>query len=168
MKSDSDLAYEILRSLRRILRKVSQHSRKVSQETGLTVPQMLCLRAIEDSEDEGSVTAVALSHRVRLSPPTVSRILERLERAGYVSRQRDTEDRRRVRIELTRLGRSRLERSPTPLQEDFLERLRVLPERDRKVLLESLERIVKLMEADEIDAAPMLTPEVEVRPDPVD
>jgi DNA-binding MarR family transcriptional regulator len=166
MDDDSDLAFEILRSLRRILRKVSQHSRNLSREVGLTVPQLLCMRAIRDGGSNGRVTAATVSQRVRLSPPTVSRIVERLERAGLISRKRDHEDRRRVWISLTDNGRERLAESPTPLQEEFLARIGALPRGERQALLTSLEKIVEMMEAGELDAAPVLLSEEEVPPGP--
>jgi len=166
MKDGSDLAFEILRSLRRILRKVSQYSRSLARRTGLTVPQILCMRAIREGAPDGRVTAATVSQRVRLSPPTVSRILDRLERAGFVARERDDRDRRRMWLSLTTEGEARLEKSPTPLHVEFLERLRALPEEERFGLLDALETIVEMMEAEEIDAAPMLTSGAEVQHDP--
>jgi len=52
---------------------------------------------------------------------------------------------------------------PVPLQEMFLRRLSALGTEERTMLLESLQRIAQLMEASDIDAAPMLTPEVDVK-----
>ena len=102
--SDGEVAYEILRSLRRILRKTSEHSRQISRQSGLSVPQLLCLKAIHDAGEE-EVTAAKIADTIQLSAPTVTRIVDRLEVAGYVTRERRSQDRRKVCLSLTELGR---------------------------------------------------------------
>lgn len=163
MHEQSDIAYEILRALRRILRRVSQHSRSLSQRSGLTVPQLLCLRAVARGAEAPGVTVAEVAARVRLSPATTSRILDRLERAGFVLRQRNAADRRKVCVTLTTLGEERLKNVPRPLHEQFLKRVEALAPEERAALLASLDRIVVMMEAAGIDASPVLTPELDVK-----
>jgi DNA-binding MarR family transcriptional regulator len=157
---EGDIAFEILRSIRRILRQVSMHSRELSRSAGLTVPQLLCVRAI--GRGTGEVSAADVSREVHLSAATVSRILDRLERDGLVRRERTSSDRRKVCLTLTDTGRERLAKVPLPLQDRFLDRVRTLPPAERDMLLRSLEQIVNLMEADDLDASPVLTPGHEV------
>jgi DNA-binding MarR family transcriptional regulator len=159
----SDVGYEILRSLRRILRKVSEHSRNLAHTTGLTVPQLLCMRAIKHLRGESEVTVAMVAKRVRLANATVSRILDRLERAGYIQRERLTVDRRKVAVKLTVLGEERLRNLPQPLHDQFLQRLHALDAEERERLLRSLDRVVEMMEAEDIDAAPMLAPDIDVK-----
>ncbi|MBL6706750.1 MAG: hypothetical protein ISQ06_11600, partial [Planctomycetaceae bacterium] len=47
----------------------------------------------------------------------------------------------------------------------FLEGLETLDPIERLGLLKALERIVELMDAERLDAAPVLTPELDVRPE---
>lgn len=47
-----------------------------------------------------------IARRTRLSFPTITVLLQRMERAGVVERRRDPEDGRSVRVRLTPLGRS--------------------------------------------------------------
>lgn len=124
------------------------------------MPQLLCLKAIGDAPE--AMTVAALAKRVSLSPTTTSRIVERLVRAGLVSREREQEDRRRVSLSLTATGRTRHGSLPRPLQERFLERLERLPDADQERLLEALREILVMMDAEEVDAAPVLVPEEEI------
>ena len=48
---DKEIAHEVLRSIRQIVRRISEYSRQLSREVGLTVPQLMCLKAIGDLED---------------------------------------------------------------------------------------------------------------------
>ena len=125
---------------------------------------MLCLKAIDDADENAEVTAAMVAENVQLSAPTVTRIVDRLEMAGYVSRARDSQDRRKVCLSLTELGRKRLETLPTPLHDQFLERIKKLTARERMALLQSLKQIVEMMEAEGMDASPVLTPEIDVKP----
>lgn len=157
----SVLGFRVLRSLRRIIRQVSAHSRSLSSVSGVTVPQMLCMRAIAEvgaQDPSAEVTSRAVSQSVQLSPSTVSGVMERLVQAGLVLRERSTRDRRRVHLSLTPAGEATLAAAPNPLQERFLSRLQGLPKEEQERLLEALERVVQLMDAEELEAAPILAP----------
>ena len=158
-----DSALLVLTAIRRIVRKVAQHSHRLSQDTGLTVPQLLCLKAIGDMEADGEVTAVQVANRLQLSPATVSRILDRLERAGLVDKARSTADRRRVHLTLSAQGKASYEAQPAPLQEQFVERFSALPKAQQESLLHALETLSTLMDASELDASPILAPESSLR-----
>jgi DNA-binding MarR family transcriptional regulator len=162
-RANDDLADGVLRALRRILRRTSEQARQFSRASGLTVAQALCLRAIAEAPGD-EVTAAQVGQLVQLSPPTVSRLLDRLEQDGLITRERRSRDRRKVCLVLTREGRKRLKNLPTPLQDALVERFANLPKKEQTQLLASLERLVELMEAGEFDAAPMLEPGIDVKP----
>lgn len=158
-QSDDDLAHEVLRSIRQIVRRISEHSRYLSREVGLTVPQLMCLKSVgELAPDEPEVTVAMVGARVNLSPATVSRIIERLVRAGLVLRERRAKDRRKVCLSLTPAGLERFNTLPKPLQERFVMHLLALEDSERLQLLESLRRVSVLMDASDLDAAAMLVP----------
>lgn len=126
---------------------------------------MLCLKAVAESTSGDETTVAMIAKAVQLSAPTVSRILDRLEKSGYVVRERSASDRRKVYVRLTEQGMTRLDSLPQPLHEQFLQRLDALDPVERLGLLRALERIVELMDAKDIDASPVLTPELEVGPE---
>src|SRR5690606_10064448 len=140
-------ADRILRAIRQIVRQISEHSNHLSRDAGLTLPQLLCLRAIGAGQGEVGLTVGDVAQRVHLSAGTVSRIIDRLVVRGLVDRQRGTRDRRKVRLTLTDLGAERFRSLPKLLQVDFLTRLAALPEAEQRAILHALERVVELMEA---------------------
>ena len=157
-----DLEYRVLRSIRRIVRRISAYSRQVGRDTGLGVPQMLCMRAIE-ADDAEEVTVARVADATHLSRSTVSTMVEKLVRASLVSRVRSVRDRRRVHLGLTEQGRERLRHLPRPLEERFLARLQALPEDQRERILGALEQVVEMMDAENLDAAPMLVPGPDIK-----
>jgi DNA-binding MarR family transcriptional regulator len=64
-----------------------------------------CLDVLEEREP---MTAGELAEELGLTTGAVTTLLDRLEKAGYVSRARDTVDRRRVLVQLTALARRRI------------------------------------------------------------
>lgn len=152
----------ILRALRRIIRKTSEHSRQVSRDTGLSIPQSLCLRIIGSARSGEEITVVRVADAIQLAPATVSRLLDRLEEAKLILRERRSQDRRKVCLRLTPQGRARLRKLPPLLQQEFSDRLQELSERKQAELLRALETIVELMEAEEVDASPVLDPKLAI------
>lgn len=157
-----DSTADVLRSLRRIVRAVTLRSRELASTSGLTVPQLLCLRVLAEAEQPP--TLAALAQALELSPGTVTGLADRLERAGLVARKRIDRDRRKIRLDLTDAGRERVADLPSVLHERFVRRFEALPEADRAALQASLDTIVEMLDAQDLDAAPMLVPGAEVRP----
>lgn len=145
----------ILRSLRKIVRAIDLHSRKLESEFGLTGPQLVCLRVIEA---HGPITPSDLARRVELSQGTVTGIVDRLVKRHLVSRRRSPADRRKVALALLPAGLELLQDAPSPLQTLFARRLARLPADNQAAIAAMLEQIVSMMDAQAIDAAPLLTP----------
>jgi DNA-binding MarR family transcriptional regulator len=66
-------------------------------------------RCLDILDQEGPMTAGRLAERARLSPGATTALLDRLEEKGLARRTRDTEDRRRVLVEVTSELRKRAE-----------------------------------------------------------
>ncbi|MBW9264974.1 MAG: MarR family transcriptional regulator [Candidatus Thiodiazotropha sp. (ex. Lucinisca nassula)] len=153
MSKHDDIGDQVIVALRRVIRAVDLHSRTLVESHGLTGPQALILKALQN----GSLPAGELATQVSLSQGTVTDILNRLEKRGLIRRNRDTEDRRRVLVEATDAALTLLEQSPPLLQESFAERFSNLQDWEQTQLLASLQRIAAMMDAEDIDAAPVLS-----------
>ena len=153
MSDHSDISNQVIIALRRVIRAVDLHSRTLVESHGLTGPQALILKALQ----KGSLAAGELANQVSLSQGTVTDILNRLEQRDLISRIRDTADRRRVMVQATPAGFAILEQSPPLLQESFAQRFASLQDWEQSQLLASLQRIAAMMDAQDIDAAPVLS-----------
>jgi DNA-binding MarR family transcriptional regulator len=143
----------VLRSLRKIIRAIDLYSRQLSDICGLTVPQLICLSAIARSK---RLTAIELAKFVHISPSTLVGILDRLELKQFIRRERNLSDRRQIFISMTSLGRKIFSQAPSPLQASLANGLQRLSLKERANIAHSLKNIVDLMEADNIEAAPIL------------
>lgn len=153
MRSDV-LENEILAAIRRIVRAVDLRSRALIRGHRISGPQLVVLREVARM---GPVPVSALARAASLSQPTVTGILNRLERDGLVRRERSREDRRNVLCTITPQGAIVLRDAPSLLQDRFRRELSRLEEWERSQMLATLQRIASLMDADTLEAAPVLT-----------
>ncbi len=139
-----DIHDEVLVSIRQIIRAVDLHSKQLNKNFGLTSPQLLLMRAIQSSP---LMTIRQLSTKSNMSQATATSILDRLEKRGLVIRERDTIDKRKVHARITAEGEDILQQAPQLLQEDFIEQFQALDEWEQTLLLSSLQRLSRMMNA---------------------
>lgn len=144
---------QVLIALRRVIRATDLYSKHLAKTSGLTAPQILLLQAIRD---RGERTIGELAEDISLSQATVTTIIDRLEKRGLVYRERSTTDKRKVHAYLTDEARTVLENAPMPLQEHFAQQFQALQEWEQSMILSSLQRVAEMMDAQNIDASPIL------------
>jgi len=109
----------------------------VADYLGVSRTEAQCLDLLEQF---GPMTAGQLAELSRLTTGAITKIMDRLEKAGYVSRARDPADRRRVMVDLTprlRQLAGELYELPEPLMAEFQAQF---SERDLRVLIAYFER----------------------------
>lgn len=161
-ESDS-VERSIVRSLRQIIRAVGLYSRELMRRRNLTAPQLATLRQLRR---KGPLSAGELARGIAVSQATVTGIVDRLEQRSLVTRSRDARDRRRVVIELTDAARELVATSPPPLHERFMVRLGEISADEREEIDRVLRVIVQMMEAEEVEAAPVLAAEPSLHEEP--
>ena len=97
-----DLDIQICFPLYATTRAVTRAYATLLADSGLTYPQYLTMLALWGAEEP--LTVGDLGHRLRLDSGTLTPLLKRLETAGHLRRHRDTDDERRVLIEVTDQG----------------------------------------------------------------
>ena len=150
---NEQLTGQVVMALRRIIRVVEQHSRSLVSRYGLTGPQVTVLKELSG---RGDLSIGELARGVSLSQATMTGIVVRLEKAGLVRRGRGAQDRRRVFVSLTEHGRDVADRTPPLLQDRFAGAFAGLQAWEQTQILSSVQRLVVMLEAKDIDATPML------------
>lgn len=148
-----DNAEEIVVMLRRIIRTTDLRSKQLAKESGLTSPQYMVLNTIAEM---GNVAISKISNEVNLTQATVTTLIDKLENKGLVARVRSELDKRVVHANLTKKGRETLLNAPAVLQDQFIEKYNRLDDWEQNYLLSALQRIVRMMEAEQLDASPFL------------
>lgn len=144
---------EVLIALRRVIRATDLHSKYLEKTTGLTAPQILLLQAINTM---GQATIGELANKISLSQATVTTILDRLEKRNLITRERSEQDKRKVHAYLTEEASKALINAPLPLQDQFTQQFSDLQEWEKTMIISSLQRVAQMMDAQDIDASPVL------------
>ena len=148
-----DRSTSALVALRRILRVTELNSRKLAQHSDLTASQSLLLQYVAQHKQALPST---IAKAIELKQATITVLLNQLEEKGLVTRSRDTEDRRRVWVRLTDAGHKVLEQSPDLLQSRFEHGFDQLEDWEQSMIITALERIAALLDAKDVEAAPVL------------
>lgn len=127
---------------------VDTHSRKLSMDQHITLPQLICLHTIVH---DGPMTLSALGKLVSLSTSTINGIVDRLEAKGLVERNRTDPDRRKVLVSSTEAGIALSHEVPLPFQDRLLKTISALPDLEQVSIALSLERIADMMETQQPD-----------------
>ena len=152
-KLAAECEFRVLCALRRIIRAVDVYSRKLNSKLGLTTPQLLCLHALSGEE---TMTLSQLTKKVNLSGSTVNGIVDRLEAKKLVQRKRSTLDRRKVYLYMSKAGNDTLKKAPSLLQDKLSSALSNLSELEQLTITQALERVVELMELEDMNVSPNL------------
>lgn len=127
--------------------------RQLASATGLTPSQLLVLREIHGRR---SATPGAIAQALQFSQATITTIVDRLEALSFVQRQRSEKDKRQFHLTLLAAGEDALAGAPDPLQMTFTKRFEGLQTWEQAMILSAVERLAMLMDAQDIDAAPLL------------
>ena len=103
------------------------------------------LSALWSVEQLGPVTLGDLAAAERVQPPTITRIVSRLEESGLVSREIDPSDRRVARVRLTAFGRRFLERTRSRKTAYLAKALRSVEPEDRAVVERAVEVLAGML-----------------------
>jgi DNA-binding MarR family transcriptional regulator len=135
---------ELPRVLRAFLSASDAFDEALGKVLGLNPTDVRCVDLLDQY---GTMTAGALAEVAGLSTGAVTFLLDRLERAGFVRRVRDAQDRRRVLVELIPLARQQIFELHLGLAEAWRASAQHFSSSDLRSILSFLREGAKLYEA---------------------
>lgn len=142
----------ILDSIRRLVRLLRLTDRAAQSELGLSGAQLFVLHELGRSP---SLSLSELAEKTRTDQSSVSVVVTRLVESGYVTRDRDKRDGRRLVLNLTKSGKAVTDKSPPAAQEKIIEALERIPAADRKRFADVFSKIIEEL-GESTAEAPML------------
>ncbi|MFF3910687.1 MarR family winged helix-turn-helix transcriptional regulator [Streptomyces sp. NPDC001848] len=104
-EDENELANRIIASMTDLAGALGRLNDLVAQRLGVAQTDLLCLHVLNRA---GASTAGALSSQLGRTTGAVTHMIDRLEKAGYVRREPDPQDRRRVLVEASAPGLERI------------------------------------------------------------
>ena len=139
-KPFSSVQEEVVLAIMRTADQVAVPMNDVLRGAGLSVSQYNVLRIVRGAGADG-LPCGEISERMVRRDPDLTRLLDRLEAAGLVTRTRDTRDRRIVRASITKEGGTLLASLDGLVEESIRRSLAHVPVARLRLLLELLDDV---------------------------
>jgi DNA-binding MarR family transcriptional regulator len=129
-------------AVRRLIRGLRLAEHRTRAATGLSAAQLFVLGQLRNTE---AASLTELAERTLTDRSSVTAVVERLERGGFVRTERDPGDRRRLVVRITASGGRRLASAPEPPTVRLVSALRRLRSRDVRALTTHLAALLEAM-----------------------
>jgi DNA-binding MarR family transcriptional regulator len=119
---------------------LSQEAEQFLKSAGLTGTQYNVLRILRGAEPQG-LPCSAIADRMISHDPDMTRLLDRMEKRGLITRERQTDDRRVVKTRITPQALSLLKTLDQPVHDLHKRQFRHIPATRLKILGRLLEEV---------------------------
>jgi len=141
-RGSASLETRVFVALLRAAERLSQDAEQLVKEYGLTGTQYNVLRILRGAEPAG-LPCKGIGDRMISHDPDMTRLLDRMEKRGLITRERQSDDRRVVKTRITSEGLDILRRLDAPVQDLHRRQFRNITEDRLKVLAVALEEILQ-------------------------
>lgn len=132
---------EALLSLTRTQSMIDPYLNSIFMEHKLTAPQYNILRILKGHSDKNGMSCSDIGERMVTRDSDLTRLLDKLEKAGLVKRHRPESDRRKVLTIITSKGNDALQHISPELNKANQKALGHMQEHDLKTLIQLLQKI---------------------------
>lgn len=129
-------------AVRRLIRGLRLAEQRTRAATGMSAAQLFVLTQLRDTD---GLSLTELAEGTLTDRTSVSAVVERLARDGWVRSERDSRDRRRMIVRITPAGRRRLAAAPQPPTVQLIAALRRLEPHQRRGLTSHLVALLDAM-----------------------
>jgi DNA-binding MarR family transcriptional regulator len=139
-KAPLPLEDQIFLALQKVAESLAEEAEQFMKGHGLTGTQYNVLRILRGSEPEG-LACSTIGERMITHDPDMTRLLDRMEKRGLITRQRQSDDRRVVKTCITSAGLDLLKELDQPIHDLHKSQFRHMPKGRLKTLAALLEEI---------------------------
>jgi DNA-binding MarR family transcriptional regulator len=125
---------------------LSQQAEQLFKSAGLTGAQYNVLRILRGAEPDGLLCR-GIAERMISHDPDMTRMLDRMEKRGWITRERQKDDRRVIKTRITSEGLKLLKKLDQPVHDLHKNQFANLPATHLKHLAEILDKLGKLESA---------------------
>jgi DNA-binding MarR family transcriptional regulator len=133
---------QIFVSLLKAADSLSQEAEQLLKSGGLTSTQYNVLRILRGAEPDG-ILCRGIAERMISRDPDMTRLLDRMEKHAWITRQRQKDDRRVIKARITAEGLSLLKKLDQPVHDLHERQFRHMSVTRLKQLAELLEEVAK-------------------------
>jgi MarR family transcriptional regulator, organic hydroperoxide resistance regulator len=119
---------------------LGQEAEQLTKSIGLTATQYNVLRILRGAGPDG-LPCRGIGERMISRDPDMTRLLDRMEKGGLITRARQKDDRRVVKTQITEAGLSLLQKLDQPMRDLHKKQFQHMPAAQAKTLAELLDAL---------------------------
>ncbi|MBM7656070.1 MarR family winged helix-turn-helix transcriptional regulator [Neobacillus cucumis] len=135
---ESETAQKLISAFQQF-RKTGRQEKKIGRFNPSEFRVLALIQRAKENNSEMKVSEI--SQKLRVTPPTVTQIINVLEKDGFIERTINQEDRRAVKIRLTEAGIKAAEQARKKFSETFLGLVDYLGEKESQQLADLLFKV---------------------------
>ena len=142
-ENQTELVKNIIYQIRKLMQAGEVYTKELNKKYSVSAPQLACLSTLNDY---GPLPPSVISKNILVKSSTVTGIIDRLEKKEYVTRVRNSPDRRVINIELTDTGRTLVNSAPSPFQQTIVDGLTRLKSEELEQILAALTKLAHMLD----------------------
>ena len=143
-----DHTKEIIFSIRRLLQARELYTKELNRNYQVSASQLNCLLALFEN---GPLPPSQIAKHMMVKSSTVTGVVDRLENKGFVTRERNSPDRRVINIQLTETGKNLAENAPPPIQQKIIDGLKKLSEVEIEQIVDALNSLANMLDVQDLE-----------------
>ena len=148
MLNDNYGKKEIIYSIRRLMQGSERYTKEINKKYNVSAAQVNCLLALHEY---GPLPPSQIAKMILVNSSTVTGIIDRLEQKGLVERQRISQDRRVITIQLTESGKTLAENAPSPIQQKIIDGLKKLNPQEIEHIVNALNMLTNMLDVQDLE-----------------
>ena len=139
---------EIIYSIRRLMQGSERYTKEINKKYNVSAAQVNCLLALHEY---GPLPPSQIAKMILVNSSTVTGIIDRLEQKGLVERQRISQDRRVITVQLTESGNTLAENAPAPIQQKIIDGLKKLNTQEIEHIVNALNMLTNMLDVQDLE-----------------
>jgi DNA-binding MarR family transcriptional regulator len=139
---------EIIYSIRRLMQGSERYTKEINKKYNVSAAQVNCLLALHEY---GPLPPSQIAKMILVNSSTVTGIIDRLEQKGLVERQRISQDRRVITVQLTESGKTLAENAPAPIQQKIIDGLKKLNTQEIEHIVNALNMLTNMLDVQDLE-----------------
>ena len=125
-----------------------RYTKEINKKYNVSAAQVNCLLALHEY---GPLPPSQIAKMILVNSSTVTGIIDRLEQKGLVERQRISQDRRVITVQLTESGKTLAENAPSPIQQKIIDGLKKLNPQEIEHIVNALNMLTNMLDVQDLE-----------------
>jgi DNA-binding MarR family transcriptional regulator len=147
-KFPPDHTKQIIFLIRKLVQASELYTKELNKKYQVSSAQLNCILTLYEY---GPLPLSKIANHIMVKSPTVTGVVDRLEKKGLAERMRNSADRRVITIQLTEAGKKLAKNAPPPIQQKILDGLKQTEKNTKEQIVNSLNILSAMLDVHDLE-----------------